>query len=336
MKKISFFIGVDISKATLDVAILHSSEPKSILHAVFPNSKTGISSLLSWVRKNTSKNKTELMFCMEHTGVYGLPLCSILSEKGVLYSLIPALEIQRSIGIQRGKNDKTDSKSIARYAYLRRDDIKINVIPDKSLLKLRYILSQRDRIIKAKVMFENSKEVERFCDNQAAKVLSKENRTIITFLKKRIEHFDKLIEQIITEEPLMNSQFKLITSIPGIGLQIAANIIAYTQAFHLFDCPRKFACYSGVAPFPYQSGSSIKGRTRVSHLANKKMKSILSLGALQAIRNDAEMKLYYRRKVDQGKNKMLVLNAVRNKLLQRIFAVVKRETPYVKLAQHLA
>lgn len=336
MKKISFFIGVDISKATLDVAILHSSEPKSILHAVFPNSKTGISSLLSWVRKNTSKNKTELMFFMEHTGVYGLPLCSILSEKGVLYSLIPALEIQRSIGIQRGKNDKTDSKSIARYAYLRRDDIKINVIPDKSLLKLRYILSQRDRIIKAKVMFENSKEVERFCDNQAAKVLSKENRTIITFLKKRIEHFDKLIEQIITEEPLMNSQFKLITSIPGIGLQIAANIIAYTQAFHLFDCPRKFACYSGVAPFPYQSGSSIKGRTRVSHLANKKMKSILSLGALQAIRNDAEMKLYYRRKVDQGKNKMLVLNAVRNKLLQRIFAVVKRETPYVKLAQHLA
>lgn len=336
MKKISFFIGVDISKTTLDVSILHSLEPKSILHAVFPNSKTGISSLLSWVRKNTSKHKLELMFCMEHTGVYGLPLCSVLSEKGILYSLIPALEIQRSIGIQRGKNDKTDSKSIARYAYLRRDDIKINVIPDKSLLKLRYILSQRDRIIRAKVMFENSKEVERFCDTNAARVLSKENRTIITFLKKRIDHFDKLIEQIITEEPLMNSQFKLITSIPGIGLQIAANIIAYTQAFHLFDCPRKFACYSGVAPFPYQSGSSIKGRTRVSHLANKKMKSILSLGALQAIRNDAEMRHYYQRKVEQGKNKMLVLNAVRNKLLQRVFAVIKRETPYVKLAQHLA
>lgn len=336
MKKISFFIGVDISKATLDVAILHCLEPKSILHAVFPNSKAGISSLLSWVRKSTTKNKMEIMFCMEHTGVYGLPLCSLLSEKGILYSLIPALEIQRSIGIQRGKNDKTDSKSIARYAYLRREDIKINVIPDKALLKLRYILSQRDRIIRAKVMFENSKEVERFCDTNASKILSKENKTIITFLKKRIEHFDKLIEHIITEEPLMNNQFKLITSIPGIGLQIAANIIAYTQAFHLFDCPRKFACYSGVAPFPYQSGSSIKGRTKVSHLANKKMKSILSLGALQAIRNDTEMKLYYQRKVEQGKNKMLVLNAVRNKLLQRIFAVVKRETPYVKLAQHIA
>lgn len=209
-------------------------------------------------------------------------------------------------------------------------------MPDKAILKLRYILSQRDRIVKAKVMFENSKEVERFCESNASKVLEKENKTIIIFLKKRIEHFDKIIEQIIIEEPLMANQYKLITSIPGIGLQIAANIIAYTQAFYLFDCPRKFACYSGIAPFPYQSGSSIKGRTRVSHLANKKMKSILSLGALQAIRNDAEMRLYYQRKVEQGKNKMLVLNAVRNKLLQRIFAVVKRETPYVKLAQYMA
>lgn len=336
MKKISFFIGVDISKSTLDVAIINQDSPNSALHCVFSNSKTGITSLLSWVRKQTTRNKQDLMFCMEHTGVYGLPLCSVLSEKGLLYSLIPALEIQRSIGIQRGKNDKADSKAIAKYAYIRRDDIKITVMPDKALLKLRYILSQRDRIIKAKVMFENSKEVERFCDSTASKVLARENKTIITFLKQRIELFDKQIDKLISEEPLMSRQYKLITSIPGIGLQIAANIIAYTQAFQLFDCPRKFACYSGVAPFPYQSGSSIKGRTRVSHLANKKMKSILSLGALLAIRNDGEMRLYYQRKVDQGKNKMLVLNAVRNKLLQRIFAVVKRETPYVKLALHIA
>ena len=336
MKKISYFIGVDISKSTLDVAIIDQNHSNATLHSVFPNSKTGINSLLSWVRKNTGKVKEEIIFCMEHTGVYGLALCSALSEKNILYSLVSALEIQRSIGIQRGKSDKADSKAIAKYAYIRRDNIRITTMPDKALLKLRYILSQRDRVIKAKVMFENSKEVERFCDADASKILEKENKTIITFLKKRIDHFDKAVEKIILENPVMEKQYKLITSIPGIGLQIAANIIAYTQAFTLFDCPRKFACYSGVAPFPYQSGTSIKGRTRVSHLANKKMKSILSLGALLAIRNDSEMRLYYKRKVEQGKNKMLVLNAVRNKLLQRIFAVVKRETPYVKLALHIA
>ncbi len=336
MKKISYFIGVDISKSTLDVAIIDQNQPNAVLHSVFSNTKTGINSLLSWVRKNTCKDKEEVVFCMEHTGVYGLPLCSTLSEKNLLYSLVSALEIQRSIGIQRGKSDKADSKAIAKYIYLRRDNIKVTRMPDKELLKLRYILSQRDRVIKAKVMFENSKEVERFCDTAASKVLEKENKAIILFLKKRITHFDTLIEKIIIENPVMENQYKLITSIPGIGLQISANIIAYTQAFTLFDCPRKFACYSGVAPFPYQSGTSIKGRSRVSHLANKKMKSILSLGALLAIRNDTEMRLYYQRKVNEGKNKMLVLNAVRNKLLQRIFAVVKRETPYVKLALHIA
>ena len=336
MKKISYFIGVDISKSTLDVAIIDQNQPNAVLHSVFSNTKTGINSLLSWVRKNTCKDKEEVVFCMEHTGVYGLPLCSTLSEKNLLYSLVSALEIQRSIGIQRGKSDKADSKAIAKYIYLRRDNIKVTRMPDKELLKLRYILSQRDRVIKAKVMFENSKEVERFCDTAASKVLEKENKAIILFLKKRITHFDTLIEKIIIENPVMENQYKLITSIPGIGLQISANIIAYTQAFTLFDCPRKFACYSGVAPFPYQSGTSIKGRSRVSHLANKKMKSILSLGALLAIRNDTEMRLYYQRKVNEGKNKMLVLSAVRNKLLQRIFAVVKRETPYVKLALHIA
>jgi len=197
MKKISFFIGVDISKSTLDVAIIDQNSPNAVLHSVFPNSKTGITSLLSWIRKHASKNKEDLIFCMEHTGVYGLPLCSVLSEKNILYSLVPALEIQRSIGIQRGKNDKADSKAIAKYAYTRRDNMTITTMPDKAILKLRYILSQRDRIVKAKVMFENSKEVERFCDSNASKALQKENKTIITFLKKRIEHFDKLIEQIL-------------------------------------------------------------------------------------------------------------------------------------------
>lgn len=336
MKKFSYFIGIDISKSTLDVAIIDENQPNAALHSVFDNSKTGINSLLSWVKKSTTKNTEDVIFCMEHTGVYGLTLCSTLSEKNILYSLVSALEIQRSIGIKRGKSDKADSKAIAKYAYLRRDEIRITTMPDKALLKLRYTLSQRDRIVKAKVMFDNSKEVERFCDINASKLLAKENKTIITFLKKRIEDFDKIIAKIIMEDALMDKQYKLITSIPGIGLQIAANIIAYTQAFTLFDCPRKFACYSGIAPFPYQSGTSIKGKTKVSHLANKKMKSILSLGALQAIRNDAEMRLYYHRKVEEGKNKMLVLNAVRNKLLQRVFAVVKRDTPYVKLALHIA
>lgn len=336
MKKNSFFIGVDVSKLTLDVAIINGSEPTSILHSTFSNSKTGISDLLSWVKKNSSKIKDDLIFCMEHTGVYALPLCSTLSDKKLLYTLVPALEIQRSIGIQRGKSDKSDAKFIAQYAYLRRESIKVTSIPDKALLKLRHLIAHRERVMRCKVMFENTKDTELFSDKDTVMALKKETKFVLSFLRKQIEHLDRQLEKIIKEDPVTNHQYELITSIPGIGLQIAANIIAYTRAFTVFDDPRKFACYSGIAPFPYQSGSSIKGRTKVSHLANKKMKSLLSMSALLVVRNDVEMRLYYERKVKEGKNKMLVMNAVRNKVVQRIFAVIKRDSPFVSLAKHAA
>ena len=94
---------------------------------------------------------------------------------------------------------------------------------------------------------------------------------------------------------------------------------------------RKLACYCGVAPFKHQSGSSIKGKTKVSHIANKKMKSLLNMAALSAKRNDIEIKEYYERKVEEGKNKMSVLNAIRCKIISRAFAVIERETPFVNI-----
>lgn len=93
---------------------------------------------------------------------------------------------------------------------------------------------------------------------------------------------------------------------------------------------RKFACYSGIAPFEYRSGISIRGRTRVNPMANKKMKRYLHKASLTGIKLDEELKKYYERKVAEGKNKMSVLNAVRNKLLARVFAVVNRGFVYQK------
>ncbi|RZK16725.1 MAG: IS110 family transposase, partial [Flavobacterium sp.] len=98
--------------------------------------------------------------------------------------------------------------------------------------------------------------------------------------------------------------------------------------------PRKFACYSGVAPFEHRSGSSVRGKSRVSSLGNKAVKSLLHLAAMAAIGCNEELKDYYQRKVAEGKNKMLVLNAVRNKLIHRIFACVNQNRKYEKIYQH--
>ena len=110
----------------------------------------------------------------------------------------------------------------------------------------------------------------------------------------------------------------------------ALSLILFTRNFTLFDDPRKLACYGGVAPFEYSSGTSVKGRTKVSHFANKDLKKIIHMAALSAIRYNPEMKAYFIRKVEQGKNKMSVINAIRNKLIHCIMAIIKRQTPWVE------
>jgi transposase len=106
-------------------------------------------------------------------------------------------------------------------------------------------------------------------------------------------------------------------------------MIVYTDCFTKFNDWRKFASYCGIAPFPYQSGSSVKGRTKVSHLANKKIKALINMCAISAIQHNPEMKQYYQRRLEIGKNKMSTINIIRNKLISRVFAVIKRQTPYV-------
>ena len=110
----------------------------------------------------------------------------------------------------------------------------------------------------------------------------------------------------------------------------AVNLITTTNEFLSITEAKKYACYSGVAPFEHSSGSSVRGKTKVSHMANKKTKTLLHLAALSAIQVKGEIKEYYKRKVEQGKNKMSVLNAVRNKIIQRVFACVKKDRFFEK------
>jgi transposase len=108
-------------------------------------------------------------------------------------------------------------------------------------------------------------------------------------------------------------------------------MLAKTEGFQTITEPRKMACYSGVVPFANQSGTSLKGRHRVSSYADKAIKAVLHLAAMSAIRLKNDLQHYYLRKVAEGKNKMSALNAVRNKIIHRIFAVIKKQQPYENL-----
>ena len=158
---------------------------------------------------------------------------------------------------------------------------------------------------------------------------------MIVQLSKQIKRVEDQLDDVIKRDDQLKKMYDLITSIKGIGPQTALFIIAFTNGFTLFKTWRKFASYTGIAPFPNQSGISVRHRTKVSNLANKRTKSLLDLCAKNAIQYNMEMKKYYQKRVSEGKSKMSTINIIRNKLLARIFAVVQRGTPYVDTLGYL-
>ena len=142
--------------------------------------------------------------------------------------------------------------------------------------------------------------------------------------------------EIICNDEHLKKTFDLVTSVKGVGVILGTTMLVYTNCFTSFDDWRKFACYCGIAPFEYQSGTSIKGKTKISPFANKRLKSLLSNAACSSIQHNPEMKLYYERRIQEGKNKMSTQNIIRNKILARVFAVVNRGTQYVDTLKYAA
>lgn len=330
--KFKEFIGIDMSKLKFDVR-LHSNQATS----VFENNKSGFVKMIKWIEKISPFKKDETLFAMEHTGLYSLPISIFLSENLFQFILIPGLEIKRSLGIQRGKDDITDAKRIAEYAFLKSDKIKPTCLPFKNIFKIRRLISLRERLVKHRAGFlKDQAENKQFLKHVENKVLFDIIDKMLNQLSNQIIKIEKELDRIINSDVLINQQYCLITSIKGIGKQTALVVIAYTNCFTAFENWRKFASYAGTAPFPYSSGTSIKGKSKVSHLANKKIKVLLNMCARSAIVHNPELKLYYQKRINQGDNGMSVINIVRNKLISRMFAVVKRGTPYVNLSNFAA
>lgn len=325
-------IGLDISKLTIDV-VIHSNKD----HFVIQNKIRGFKSLIKKVNKLSSHLPNEMVFVLEHTGLYSHLISVFFSQNNIPFVLVPGLEIKRSLGISRGKDDKTDAAKIALYAYRRLNELKLHEMPAENLLILKRLLGARDLMVKHRTAYKASlkeeKSVYKRKDNEA---LFKAKETLIRELSKQIKAIEKQMMEIIKANQNLTKMYNLLNSIKGIGTQTAIYMIVYTNAFTKFKNARKFAAYCGIAPFPNRSGSSLNGRTKLSNLAFKKIKSLLDLCARSAIQFNPELRIYYQRRVNEGKNKRSTLNIIRNKLLSRMFAVIKRKTPYVDVFKFAA
>jgi len=324
------YIGIDISKAHLDVAVVDQAGKCLLAKIQIKNTKKGIKELLATLGKSDVSLDLS-WFCFEHTGSYGLLLCHLLQESKLTYSVVPALEIKKSIGIQRGKNDQVDALRIATYACMFKNKLKPHQMPSQVLHQLKDLFTYRQQLVNMSSQFKNSlKHYKLTCSFTQDLAICQDIEQQLESLVKRIKDVEEKIKNVLKLDKQIAQNVELAQSVKGIGLMTTVYMLITTNNFQSFQSARQFNCYAGIAPFEHSSGSSIRGRTKVSHLGNKKMKTLLYNGANSAAQFDPELKQYYQRKRNEGKPHQLVINAVACKLVTRVFAVIKRQQPFIQ------
>ncbi|WP_423149779.1 IS110 family transposase [Rubrolithibacter danxiaensis] len=325
----AFFIGIDVSKNELDFTVMQGRQ--LLFHREISNTVKNIGGLVKELSKQKGFELSRAIFCMEHTGIYSNHLLRYLYKIKACVCLEAATQIKNSLGNLRGKNDKIDSMRIAEYAYKNREDLRLWEPKREVVLRLAQLSSTRSRLISAKKILsvaiqENKDFVEKEVVGNSSRLCQSTLKAIEGDLKKTQEAIDRLI----SEDTELRRLFSLVTSVCGVGQVTAIQIVISTNEFKDITEAKKYACYSGVAPFRKESGL-FRGKAQVSMMANKKVKTLLHLSALVAIQHNPEIRAYYMRKVnEEKKNKMSVINAVRNKLILRVFACVKQDRKYEK------
>ena len=326
------YLGIDVSKLWFDVSLMividHVKQP--IVTERFDNNPTGLKSFKAWLKAAGVSLDENSLLVIENTGVYHRQLWSFCSKYNLPLHIGNAAHIKWSLGITRGKSDVVDSVRLCQYCCKQSDELKATPVLNPVFMKLKDLMSSRSRLVVQLHSTKNYiKELQCSNDKLLLATLEKAHKAAIEGIKKSIIQIELLINQIIQEDAVIYKNYQLIKSVPGIGHLTAVYIICCTNNFAAKVTGKQLASYAGVVPFEHSSGVSIRGKNRVHKMANKELKKMLHLCSLTAIKYYPEFKDYFNRKKAEGKNGMLVLNAIRNKLVLRVVSVVNKQQPYV-------
>lgn len=331
----SVCIGIDVSKSHLDICILSQEQSCGPTHRRIANTSEAIETFFRDMAE-------PLVVCLENTGRYNNAFLSAYLSgampDGSLVYVVDARLIQQSqaSSLQRGKTDKLDAQRIADFIARHHTELEAWQPKSASVEQLRLLQTERRRLVKQKRQTETaSHELHLMPVSQARALSQKINRELLDTITGHIKKIDRMIQRIISDDDNLRQTSTLLQSITGVGPVLASALIIKTNAFSTINTPRQLACMAGVAPFEHQSGSSIKRKPRLSHMADKDLKTLLHLASMSAIQRKGELQDYYKRKVSEGKNKMSVLNAVRNKIIHRVCSVIKHQKiyqPYLTLS----
>lgn len=325
-------IGVDVSKLTLDVSLVRLNDHyrSELGSTTVSNTKQGLKDLGIWLRQQGVCFNETTKLVMENTGMYHRLLVSWVKKMRIDYCVDNAARIKWSLGITRGKDDKIDAHRIAMYGAKNLQELHWNNASEERLVLLKDLLTTRDSLLRQiQQLRVPMNERKQYVEEKQIREMEKLLAPAITGLKESLKKLDTTIQKTIASDMELLRLYRLALSVPAIGPQTAAALLCDTRAFTAYENTGQLSSYCGVVPFGYRSGTSIRGKNKVHPMANKNLKRLLHMCVLSGIRKYPEFKDYYERKIAEGKHIMSVINALRNKLVIRVAAVVKRGEPYV-------
>jgi transposase len=330
MKKIvKQVLGIDVAQKELVVCLGRMYDdwtPELYSHRTFANSKKGFDAMIKWVKKLTIED-TAVRYVMEATGVYHESLAYYLEEKGYEISVVLPNKISNYFRTLEVKTitDKTASEAIARFGLERKLDKWKR--PKQIFKNLKQLTRERDQIIETRTIAKNqlhAEMAEAFPNPSSLHRI----KALIKFLDKQVAEILKEITELVKQDGQVNESIELICSIPGVGRLTAATVLAETNGFELIRNKRQLTSYAGLDVREKQSGTSIKGKPRISKKGNRHLRKAMHLPALAAIRHEKKFKAVFVRLVSKHGIKMKAAVAVQRKILEMIYTVYSKNIAY--------
>lgn len=310
-------LGIDISKASFDVVLLADEQDKGV-HKVFSNNPKGFMALKEWLAK---QGAAQLHACLESTGSYGVLLAEFLVAQGYKVSVVNPQRIKHyaKSRLSRSKTDKQDALVIARFCLKEQPDPWVPMAPE--VKQLQALVRRLEDLKDLKQQEENRLEASL---NGAVR---DSIESLLAYLEEQIAAVKVAIDNHIDQHPSLKQDVELLQSIPGIGRTTAQTLISEI-AFAHFGSARELASFVGLTPRQNLSGTSLRGRGRLSKIGSGKLRKALYFPAINARRFNPVIQAFCQNLLDKGKPMMVVICAAMRKLLHLVFGVIKSGKPF--------
>ncbi|MBA3768315.1 MAG: IS110 family transposase [Acidobacteria bacterium] len=311
-------LGLDVAKLKFNACLMRAVG--KLRHKVFPNNPDGFTQLCDWLKK---QGVTRVQACMEATGTYGDSLAAYLHEQDHLVSIVnpAAIKAYAQSHLSRTKTDRVDAALIAGFCVERKPPAWHP--PAREVQELQALVRRLESLVEMRTAEEN-----RLSSGISVGAVRESVEELIVHLSEQIKRTGALIREHIDNHPDLKRQRELLDSIPGIGETTAAALLAEVPDFSQYKSARQVAAYAGLVPRERQSGSSVRGRTRLSKIGNARLRRALYFPAITALRCSPFFQAWAEGLRQRGKCKMSVIAAAMRKLIHLAYGVLKTGKPF--------